>query len=74
MKITKTFMIDETRNLYNSIAEAKRNMGKKDSISRVWIDENGNELGSSLVWAYGESVGTIMQADEQIVKALNIKL
>lgn len=52
--------------------EAARNIKEYPYVSRVWVDK-GKLLGICLVYAYGESVCTIKDADTHIRRKLNRK-
>lgn len=63
--IIKTFLEERTGQYYKTLSAARK-AHPHPYISRIWVDERGHVLGKYPIFAYGESVGTITNADKTI--------
>lgn len=64
--IEKMFLEERSGKTYRTLSAAKTSH-KAARVYRIWT-EDGREIGRSLVFAYGEQVGTIRTADAMIGK------
>lgn len=71
MEIQRKFFEEKTGGMFDTLAAAKKAC-KWPYVCRVWL-QDGKIVGKCLLYAYGESVGTIKGADEAIDRKLNIK-
>ena len=71
MDIRKKFHEAKTDRFFDTLAAAKKAC-KWPYVSRVWL-QDGKIIGKCVLYAYGESFGTIKVADEEIADMLNDK-
>lgn len=71
MIVTKAFKVEGINGTFPTLKAAKATK-KCPRISRVWLDENGNELAEHLVSAWDELVCKVKDADEHIKNTLNL--
>lgn len=67
MNIIKTFYEERTGLFYKTLKLAK-SACKHPYVYRAWIDGGGRILGKYALYAYGDAVGTIARADEELAK------
>lgn len=70
MKIIKTFYEERTDSFYKTLKQAK-SAHKHPYVYRAWTDESGKILGKYALYAYGDTVGTIANADKELAQKLS---
>lgn len=69
MEIQRKFFEEKTGGMFDTLAAAKKAC-KWPYVQRVWL-QDGKIIGKCVLFAYGESFGTIKAADEEIARDLS---